>query len=190
MPSHQRVAGGTAGGGAFSGDLMNTIHGLDAKIKLISQRIKIIEKNEQIIGRTLVKHNKQLKETSAVGLSPEALEKLKDDVVNELKSSLPSSEPAEGASPPESSKEIYRLMEEFEVLRRDVDELRVAVKEAKYIMDSMSPESYVTVEDVSELVDEKLGKRKPLKRSSEPELEEEEPKKKKKSSGDIWDEDW
>ena len=38
------------------------VHALDSKVRVIAQRMKIIEKNEQIIGKTLISHNKALKE--------------------------------------------------------------------------------------------------------------------------------
>lgn len=43
-------------------NLILELQALDSKMRVVAQRMKIIEKNEQIIGKTLISHNKKLKE--------------------------------------------------------------------------------------------------------------------------------
>ena len=42
-------------------DIVVDLHTLDSKISLIAQKIKMIEKNEEVIGRTIVMHNEKLR---------------------------------------------------------------------------------------------------------------------------------
>jgi hypothetical protein len=52
-------------------NFVSEIHALNTKIQIIAQRMKIIERNEEIIGKTLISHNKTIKELE------EAVSKLK-----------------------------------------------------------------------------------------------------------------
>ena len=45
--------------------LRSELQSLDSKVRVVAQRMRIIEKNEQIIGKTLVNHNRKLKELEA-----------------------------------------------------------------------------------------------------------------------------
>ena len=38
------------------------IRSVESKVQIIAQRMNVIERNEQIIGRTLISHNKIIKE--------------------------------------------------------------------------------------------------------------------------------
>ena len=113
------------------------IHALSSKMQVVAQRMKIIEKNEQIIGKTLISHNRALKElerrigTGAAGSVMSA---------------------AEGVS-----------SGDLETLKTDIATLQEEIKELKYVIEQINPVAYVTVDDVSEMIDEKIGKLKKKK---------------------------
>ena len=125
-------------------NLMTEISTLDSRIRVMAQRMKVIEKNEQILGKTLISHNKVLKELekgTAKGSSKEIME-LQREIV-QLKQSLGElSKPSgKGTS---SDKSITKLRED--------------VAEMKYVLDTVNPIAYVTVDQVSDLINDKLRK--------------------------------
>jgi len=135
---------------------------LDAKFKLVAQRMKIIENNEQVIGRTLVAHNKKLKELEATlaaagsgGKAPD-ITKLKDTLKEELKAEMMSSSfiapPMEHeTSSPRDSSELVNIKRAVELLRQQISEL-------KYIVDSINPLEYVTLEQLNDVIERKIEK--------------------------------
>ena len=109
------------------------IHALSSKMQIVAQRMKIIEKNEQIIGKTLISHNRALKELERrLGAGA-------------------------GARAPEGAK-TGALPEDLEKLKLDVAALQEEIKELKYVIEQINPVEYVTTDEVSELIDERLGK--------------------------------
>ncbi|MEM0372701.1 MAG: hypothetical protein QXO69_02570 [archaeon] len=133
-------------------NLMAQLSAIDSRIRVMSQRMNVIEKNEQIIGKTLISHNKKLKELEAGGASvvtPSAdlseLRAIDEEVkktqteINSLVSTL--------------KDEVLRQKEIITKMREDINEM-------KYVLDNINPVAYVTVDQVSDLIDEKLRKAK------------------------------
>lgn len=131
--------------------MRSELHSLDSKIKVVSQRMRVIEKNEQIIGNTLIKHNKKLKllerSRGAVAAPSPEIRISKDD---------------EGLSKQidEVNVLIKDLIKEISFNRELVDKMRQDVNEMKYILDTVNPMEYVTVNQVGDLIDEKIKKSK------------------------------
>lgn len=113
--------------------IRNDIHTLDSKITLIAQKMRTIEKNEEIIGRTIVAHNEKLKKFDEMGEGGAA--------------SL-----FGGAKPGVAGAQAEKLAQEAAELRKKVDELAGMVREMRYVLDSVNPLEYVTAEKVKELV--------------------------------------
>jgi hypothetical protein len=154
-------------------DVPSSINALDSKLRLVAQRIKIIENNEQIIGRTLVSHNKKMKELSdvvealkAVGVKGGATassDKMKSEIITELAARLPTVSGAGESA--DVMKQLLRMREELDATRKLLDKVRSDISEMKYVVDSINPVAYVTVDQVREIIDEKLEKR--MERSKE-----------------------
>jgi len=128
-------------------NIMGEIHALNSKIQIIAQRMKIMERNEEIIGKTLISHNKMLK-----GIGEE---------INALKSggALPES----GADLEKNSialKEVKDLIrdakKQMDGNKKEIDLIKTELSEIKYILEAINPVAYVTVDQVADLVDEKL----------------------------------
>ncbi len=140
----------------------SSISALDAKIKLISQRIKIVENNLQVMSRTMVSHNKKLKDIEAAvaagGGGKVDLDAIKKTLREQLQSDIASAQtPATplmiddynrsgGGAAPEGVKE----------LKKELAELRAQVSEMKYVVDTLNPMEYVTLEDINDVIDRKI----------------------------------
>lgn len=129
-------------------NIMGEIHALNSKIQVIAQRMKIMERNEEIIGKTLISHNKMLKAIEdelntikaggiALGSSPEETEK-NENVLKEIGSTI---------------KEARKQME---ANRKEIDLIKTELSEIKYVLDTINPVAYATIDQVAELVDEKI----------------------------------
>jgi chromosome segregation ATPase len=105
------------------------IHTLDSKISLIAQKLKTIEQNEEIIGRTIVGHNEKLRELDEKASAPPAA----------------SSGEFQGGT---STKDL-------EDLKRQVEDLRKELGEMRYVINSINPLDYATLDQVRELLNEK-----------------------------------
>ncbi|MFA6048581.1 MAG: hypothetical protein WC792_01365 [Candidatus Micrarchaeia archaeon] len=116
-------------------ELKMEIHTLDSKISLIAQKIKMIEKNEEVIGRTIVLHNDKLRKLEEGGAGASAGAGGAD--LGDLKKSV---------------SDLQALVEKCATK----DELR----ELKYVLDTINPLDYATISQVKELLDERLGSRK------------------------------
>ncbi|MBU1196907.1 hypothetical protein KJ765_00185 [Candidatus Micrarchaeota archaeon] len=99
---------------------------LDSKISLIAQKMNTIEKNEEVIGRTIVAHNQRIKE------------------LEEQKGSGPS----ESSSSSANTADLNGLREELKELKKDVQEMR-------YILNSINPLEFVTMDQIKELMKER-----------------------------------
>ena len=118
-------------------ELKMELHTLDSKISLIAQKIKMIEKNEEVIGRTIVLHNDKLRKLEEGGAGPSAGASVGGGDLDELKKSI---------------SDLQTLVEKCATK----DELR----ELKYVLDTINPLDYATISQVKELLDERLGTRK------------------------------
>lgn len=125
-------------------ELAANVNSFDAKLRIIAQRIKAIEKNEEIIGRTIVMHNERIKEME---------------------------QRSAGAGAPVRSAASGEALEALQMLKRDTDALRSELErlraesvrkeefaEVKYVVDTINPLEYVTAEQVSKIVDERVKK--------------------------------
>ncbi len=121
-------------------DLKAEIQMLDSKISLIAQKIRMIEKNEDIIGRTIVTHNDKLAKIESAG-------------------QLPST-----GSFPASGESNSGLASEVDALKKQVAELReqaatkAEVSELHYTLDSINPLDFVTLKQARKLIAEELDK--------------------------------
>ncbi|MFH1443018.1 MAG: hypothetical protein ABIG96_03200 [Candidatus Micrarchaeota archaeon] len=102
------------------------IHTLDSKISLIAQKLRTIEQNEEIIGRTIVAHNEKIKELEEKG--------------------------SDGAEVTAAGNADSKLVEN---LKKQVEELRKEVGEMRYVLNSINPLEFATLDQVKELLKEK-----------------------------------
>ncbi len=123
-------------------DIKMQLHTLDSKISLIAQKIKMIEKNEEVIGRTIVLHNDKLRKIEEKGAGGAS-----------------SSPAAQGAGV--SGGDLDSLKKELDELKAKIDScaLKDEVRELKYVLDTINPLEYATIDQVKELLNERLGKR-------------------------------
>jgi chromosome segregation ATPase len=133
-------------------NLILELQALDSKMRVVAQRMKIIEKNEQIIGKTLISHNKQIKELeSSIGggvVTPSGqqadLEQIRSLVDEFKKTSL------------DVSSMVESLKSEVKKNREAIDKVKEDFAEVKYVLDTINPAAYVTVEQVKEIIDDRL----------------------------------
>jgi len=124
-------------------DMKAEIQMLDSKISLIAQKIRMIEKNEDIIGRTIVVHN---------------------DKLHKLESSGPA--PLAGSPAPAQGESSAGLAAEVDALKKQVAELREQaatkseVSELHYTLDTINPLDFVTLKQARKLIAEEFDKRK------------------------------
>lgn len=114
--------------------IQQDIHTLDSKISLIAQKLRTIEQNEDIIGRTIVAHNNKLKEME------EKLANL---------GNMPSSESAQSIEG--SAANTQDLLD----LKRQIEDLRKEVSEMRYVLNSINPLEFATLDQVKDLLNEK-----------------------------------
>ncbi len=122
-----------------------TVHILDSKLRLLAQRIKVIENNIQVIARTIVNHNKQLKElegkVSGGGVN-------KEEIVQEVLQRVGSS----GGSgiPPE---QLAKIEEDISAIRDDLARVKAKVSQLEYIINSINTMNFVTMDQLKEALD-------------------------------------
>lgn len=109
---------------------------MDSKINLLAQKIKTIEKNEEILGRTLVTLNTKLKK----------LEEVVD--ANETNAS--------GKSSGLSQTDVDKLKTEIMDALNTKYALKRELQEVKYTVDLINPLEYATTSQVGELIDDKI----------------------------------
>ncbi|MBI2445815.1 hypothetical protein HYV43_05490 [Candidatus Micrarchaeota archaeon] len=116
-------------------DIRTTIRTLDSKINLVVERLKTLESNQEIAGRTLLALKDQVRRPAPVA---------------ERSSAPVAAVPAVDLGP---------LQTDFKKLKSDVKELTNTVEELKYVLDQINPLNYATVDQVKDLLDEKLKKK-------------------------------
>ena len=115
-----------------------TIHMLDSKLRLLAQRIKVIENNVQVIARTIVNHNKQIKELErkieegGPGIN-------KEEILREIRESIPS-----------GGVDTSRLEEEISSLRDEIARLKSRVSELEYVVKTINTMDLVTLDQLKE----------------------------------------
>ncbi len=115
-------------------DIRNQLRTLDSKINLMAERIKTVESNSEIAGRTLLALKDQVKRGPA---SERPLETVVKGPAVDLG-------PLEG---------------DVKKLKSEIKELKTVVEELKYVLDSINPLNYATIDQVKELLDERVKKK-------------------------------
>lgn len=105
---------------------------LDSRISLIGQKISTIEKNEEVLGRTLLALTERVKNLERTGGG-----------IREASGG--------GADTAEIKKELERLRAEM-VNKQEIKELR-------YILDTINPLEYATISQVRELIRDEIKRR-------------------------------
>ncbi len=116
-------------------DIRTTIRTMDSKINLVVERLKTLESNQEIAGRTLLALKDQVKRPAPTADKPV---------------SIVASAPAVDLGP---------LTADVKKLKSDIKELSSTVEELKYVLDQINPLNYATVDQVKDLLDEKLKKK-------------------------------
>ena len=135
-------------------NVMVQLSALDSRMRIVAQRMRVIENNEQIIGKTLITHNKKLKEMEG-GAGNATSSASSDDL-----SALKAVDIQINKSQNEISSMIDSLRKEVIENKEQLDKIRQEITEMKYILENINPMAYVTVDQVSDLIDEKLNERK------------------------------
>ena len=149
----------------------SSLRSIDAKMKLLAQRLKIMEGNDQVIGRTLVSHNKKLKELESAGFGAPDINSLKQEMSVSLKNELLEQMKEELKRSVPSAPSVLRIEEagsrnsfpsasedEFKNLKKAVSNLKQEVDELKYVMESINPLEYVTVTELGDIIEKKIEK--------------------------------
>ncbi len=123
-----------------------TISILDSKLRLLAQRMKILENNMQIMARTIVSHNKKLKELEEVS-GPSFT---KEDIIDEVKKSLPEQAPAD----------VSALETKVARIEERISELESNIEELNYLIKAVNPMKFVTLDQLKEAIDERLSQMK------------------------------
>ena len=130
----------TSGGG-----IREDIRALNSSILLVTQKIKYLVRNEKILGRNLVVLNKKIRT-------------LEEKVVGSPQAAVDGS----GAS----SVEVESLKKQVAILSAQLEDMRSrtatteALKELKYIIDSINPLEFATLSQVRDLIDKKMKEKK------------------------------
>ncbi len=122
-----------------------TINMLDSKLRLLAQRIKVIENNVQVMARTIVSHNKQLKELERKLEEGGGVKINKEEILTELKASMPT-----------QVGDTSRLEEEIKALRDDIARLKSRVSELEYVIKSLNTMEFITLDQLKEAIESKL----------------------------------
>jgi prefoldin subunit 5 len=108
-------------------EIQNQMRTVDSKINLLAGKLKTLEKNQEITGRTLLSLR---------------------DVVKKGGSENPNTNITQGTA--DSA--------ELDTLKKELDGVRQNVAELKYVLDSINPLNYATIDQVKELLNERLKK--------------------------------
>ena len=134
---------------------------IDAKLKLITQRMKLIENNEQVISRTVVSQKKKIQELEkslSAGGGNVDVSKLKTEILNEIKPQLIASGVSGDIRPPLEEGFSRRESSEITTIKKSIELLHQEVNELKYIIDSINPLEYITLEQLNDAIDRKLDR--------------------------------
>ncbi len=104
---------------------------LDAKLGLVAERIRMIEKNEEVIGRTLVSLNEKIKKLEERG--------------------------GAGAGGGVGAAEFEELRKAVEKLGQEAA-TKTELNDLRYVLDTINPLEYATIDQVRELVEEMAEK--------------------------------
>ncbi len=122
-----------------------TIHMMDSKLRLLAQRMKVIENNIQVIARTLVNHNKMLKELEQ---KVEGGGVNKDEIVKEVLSQVNVS----GSG----NVDLSRVEEDISAIRDELARIKAKLKEIEYQLETINPMNYVTLDQLNEAINARI----------------------------------
>jgi len=100
---------------------------LDAKLGLVAERIRMIEKNEEVIGRTLVSLNEKIRTVEARG--------------------------GGGGGAGAGSAEVGELRKAIDKLVQEAA-TKTELNELRYVIDTINPLEYATIDQVRDLIKE------------------------------------
>ena len=137
-PNRAKSSSSRPSGGGIGAD----IRALNSSILLMTQKIKYIVRNEKILGRNLIVLNKKIKTLDEkITLNPQ------------------------GSASEVSSDEVNSLKQQVSMLQAQVEDLsgRLAskeeVKELKYVIDSINPLEFATLDQVKEMIEKSKDKK-------------------------------
>ncbi len=107
------------------------VQNLESKIDLIIQKIRTIEKNEEVIGRTLIAQREQIKK---------------------LEEKFEAGGGGTGTNAPTDLTGLRKELDELYSKKEDVAEL-------KYVLDTINPLEYVRLDDIKSYVEEQIEKK-------------------------------
>ncbi len=140
MPRHSPVPEQHSG-------IATTIHMLDSKLRLLAQRMKVIENNIQVIARTLVNHNKQIKEleqkVEGGGIN-------KEEIVRKVLSEVGS------RAGPTGQPDLSGVEEDISALRDEIGRIKAKLEEIEYQVNSINPMEYVTLDQLKDAIESKI----------------------------------
>lgn len=159
-PRHERPSAPHSTGSASVGAMTPTMASMDAKIKLLSQQMKILQNNVQVLSRTMVSYSNKIssleKAIAAGGKAPDmALLKksLKEELAAEMKANEIIAPPLEHEAP------TARVTVQMRDINKALESLRQEVNELKYVVESINPLEYVTLDQLNDVIERKLEKR-------------------------------
>ena len=138
-----------------------TMASVDAKMKLLAQRLKILENNLQVLSRTMVSYSNKItaleKSVAAGGGKAPDMALLKKSLKEELAAEIKSSG---GIAPPlEHEAPTARDTAQMTDMRKGLESLRQEVNELKYVVESINPLEYVTLDQLNDVVERKMRKK-------------------------------
>jgi len=137
-PNRAKSSSPRSSGGGIGAD----IRALNSSILLMTQKIKYIVRNEKILGRNLIVLNKKIKTLD---------EKI---TLN-----------SQGSASEVNSDEVNSLKQQVSMLQAQVEDLsgRLAtkeeIKELKYVIDSINPLEFTTLNQVKEMINKSKDKK-------------------------------
>ncbi len=136
--------------GAVVGNIQHDLKSLNSSVLVLSQKMKYVVRNEKILGRNLMVLNKKMKEfreqiqSGSLGSS----QVNQEDALEAIAETLSELE--------ESVGEMRLELAEIKEKSASAEEL----KELKFVIDSINPLEYVTLDQVKELIGAKTKSKK------------------------------
>ncbi|MFH1200102.1 MAG: hypothetical protein V1708_03485 [Candidatus Micrarchaeota archaeon] len=108
--------------------LKTDIATIDSKISLIAQKIKTIENNQEVLGQTIVMQNEKIRAIESRGTGGAA------------------ASPSAASSAPSA---------DSTAIKSELEDLRKQIQEMRYVLNSINPLEFVTVDQVREMIKDK-----------------------------------
>lgn len=120
-----------------------TVNMLDSKLRLLAQRIKVIENNLQVVARTLVSHNKQIKalESKSTGASVNV-----DEIITQVMAKMPKTQGGTDAA----------AAQEIALMREEISKLKAKIDAVEYKVNALNPVEVVTLDQLKTAIDSRI----------------------------------